>query len=194
MIYSQIGAGDGSNATTPPCVMPSSARVCCCFSFLILCFPPLSLFLSHTRAHLPPGRVCGSSGWRRVVTAGDGIRSPVRKSRVRELQRGNRGQIFIKGKKKKLLSPLQVDPPPPPTQSLKFYIIDFVPPTSRSSAGSLFNTSRRQLSLLTDLCWFSPLVITTRAVGERPVLACALPLVQRVPDFTWQPHQLLHQR
>ena len=32
------------------------------------------------------------------------------------------------------------------------------------------------------------------APGERPVLACALPGVQRVPDFTWQPQQLLHQR
>lgn len=32
------------------------------------------------------------------------------------------------------------------------------------------------------------------AVGERLVLACALSLVQRVPDLTWQPRELLHQR
>lgn len=30
------------------------------------------------------------------------------------------------------------------------------------------------------------------AVGERPVLACALPLMQRLPHRARQPHKLLH--
>lgn len=32
------------------------------------------------------------------------------------------------------------------------------------------------------------------AVGERPVLACALSLLQRVSDLTGEPHELLHKR
>lgn len=40
----------------------------------------------------------------------------------------------------------------------------------------------------------SLIIYSFLALGKRPVLACALSVVQRVPDLTWQPHQLLRQR
>lgn len=44
-----------------------------------------------TAGLMPAGRVCGSSGWRLVLPAGDGIRASDGTGRVRELQRRNRG-------------------------------------------------------------------------------------------------------